>query len=106
MPIYQPGQTRRGARSMAGAPLDGVTVYQMTESGPALQKTVKGTKYWKDTGLNLATIFRRRPARTRQGPLPCPVPGFIPVQGVAGGRIASVGVDAWLFSVVVSPATD
>jgi lipid-binding SYLF domain-containing protein len=32
--------------------LDGVTVYQMTESGLALQATVKGTKYWKDTELN------------------------------------------------------
>ena len=32
--------------------LDGVTVYQMTESGLALQATVKGTKYWKDTQLN------------------------------------------------------
>lgn len=32
--------------------LDGVTVYQMTESGLALQATVKGTRYWKDTELN------------------------------------------------------
>ena len=32
--------------------LDGVTVYQMTESGLALQATLKGTKYWKDTSLN------------------------------------------------------
>ena len=32
--------------------LDGVTVYQMTESGLALQATLKGTKYWKDTELN------------------------------------------------------
>lgn len=32
--------------------LDGVTIYQMTESGLALQATVKGTKYWKDTELN------------------------------------------------------
>ena len=32
--------------------LDGVTVYQMTESGLALQATIKGTKYWKDTELN------------------------------------------------------
>lgn len=32
--------------------LDGVTVYQITESGLALQATVKGTKYWKDETLN------------------------------------------------------
>ena len=32
--------------------LDGVTVYQMTESGLALQATLKGTKYWKDSELN------------------------------------------------------
>lgn len=32
--------------------LGGVTVYQLTESGLALQATVKGTKYWKDTSLN------------------------------------------------------
>lgn len=32
--------------------LDGVTVYQMTESGLALQATLKGAKYWKDTKLN------------------------------------------------------
>ena len=32
--------------------LDGITIYQLTESGLALQATVKGTKYWKDTELN------------------------------------------------------
>lgn len=32
--------------------LDSVTVYQMTESGLALQATLKGTKYWKDSELN------------------------------------------------------
>jgi lipid-binding SYLF domain-containing protein len=32
--------------------LDGVTVYQLTESGLALQATLKGTKYWKDSELN------------------------------------------------------
>jgi lipid-binding SYLF domain-containing protein len=29
-----------------------VTVYTMTESGLALQATVKGTKFWKDENLN------------------------------------------------------
>ena len=32
--------------------LDGITIYQLTESGLALQATIKGTKYWKDTKLN------------------------------------------------------
>ncbi len=32
--------------------LDGVTVYQLTENGLALQATVKGTRYWKDPELN------------------------------------------------------
>jgi len=32
--------------------LDGVTIYQLTENGLALQATVKGTKYWKDSELN------------------------------------------------------
>jgi lipid-binding SYLF domain-containing protein len=30
----------------------GITVYQLTESGLALQATIKGTKYWKDDDLN------------------------------------------------------
>ena len=28
------------------------TLYQLTETGLALQATVKGTKYWKDESLN------------------------------------------------------
>jgi lipid-binding SYLF domain-containing protein len=32
--------------------IDGITVYQLTESGLALQATVKGTKYWKDDELS------------------------------------------------------
>jgi hypothetical protein len=31
---------------------DGITVYQLTKSGLALQATIKGTKYWKDDELN------------------------------------------------------
>ncbi|HEY5681134.1 MAG TPA: YSC84-related protein [Pseudomonadales bacterium] len=31
---------------------DGVTVYQMTEKGLALQATLQGTKYWKNEDLN------------------------------------------------------
>ena len=32
--------------------LDNITIYQLTESGLALQATIKGTKYWKDGALN------------------------------------------------------
>lgn len=42
----------KGAAIGGEAVLDGITIYQMTESGLALQATVKGTKYWKDDDLN------------------------------------------------------
>lgn len=32
--------------------IDGITIYQLTKTGLALQATVKGTKYWKDSELN------------------------------------------------------
>ncbi len=32
--------------------VDNITIYQLTESGLALQATIKGTKYWKDAELN------------------------------------------------------
>ena len=32
--------------------VDNITIYQLTETGLALQVTVKGTKYWKDGSLN------------------------------------------------------
>ncbi len=32
--------------------VDNMTIYQLTETGLALQATVKGTKYWKDEALN------------------------------------------------------
>jgi lipid-binding SYLF domain-containing protein len=32
--------------------LDGIKVYQITESGLALQATIQGTKFWKDPDLN------------------------------------------------------
>jgi len=32
--------------------IDNITIYQLTESGLALQATIKGTKYWKDDALN------------------------------------------------------
>jgi len=31
---------------------DNMTIYQLTETGLALQATVKGTKYWRDSNLN------------------------------------------------------
>ncbi len=36
----------------AGTPAAGMQVYQITESGLALQATIAGTKYWKDKDLN------------------------------------------------------
>ncbi len=42
----------KGAAVGGEAIIDNVTLYQLTESGLALQATVKGTKYWKDAKLN------------------------------------------------------
>ncbi len=42
----------KGAAVGGEALLDDITIYQLTESGLALQATVKGTKYWKDGSLN------------------------------------------------------
>jgi lipid-binding SYLF domain-containing protein len=41
-----------GAAVGGEAVFDNITIYQLTESGLALQATVKGTKYWKDGALN------------------------------------------------------
>ena len=38
--------------SAAGTIVNGVSVYQMTETGLALQATLQGTKYWVDSDLN------------------------------------------------------
>ena len=32
--------------------VDNITIYQMTQTGLALQATIKGTKFWRDTELN------------------------------------------------------
>ena len=32
--------------------IDGITIYQLTEAGLALQATVKGTKFWRNDKLN------------------------------------------------------
>lgn len=45
--------TKGGELSEAAAVMPGVKVYQLTESGLALQATLQGTKYWKDDDLNL-----------------------------------------------------
>ncbi|MEW9799140.1 YSC84-related protein [Alteromonas sp. CYL-A6] len=42
----------KGASAEGEGYLGNVTVYTMTESGLALQATVKGTKFWKDKELN------------------------------------------------------
>ena len=41
-----------GAVATAGNIAEGVTVYQITKNGLALQATLQGTKYWKDKNLN------------------------------------------------------
>ncbi len=42
----------KGAAAGGEITVDNMTIYQLTESGLALQATVKGTKYWKDDALN------------------------------------------------------
>lgn len=42
----------KGAAVGGEVVIDDITIYQLTESGLALQVTVKGTKYWKDDELN------------------------------------------------------
>ena len=41
-----------GAAVGGEAIVDNVTVYQLTQSGLALQATIKGTRYWRDSDLN------------------------------------------------------
>lgn len=41
-----------GAAVGGEAVVDNVTVYQLTQSGLALQATIKGTRYWQDSDLN------------------------------------------------------
>ncbi len=42
----------KGGAIAGEAIIDNVTIYQLTQSGLALQATLKGTKYWKDSELN------------------------------------------------------
>lgn len=37
---------------LAGNPIQGVEIYQITKNGLALQATLQGTKYWQDDDLN------------------------------------------------------
>ena len=41
-----------GEGNVAGTIVNGVSLYQMTKNGLALQATLQGTKYWKDKKLN------------------------------------------------------
>ncbi len=59
--VYQLGGGQADAAAKAGdlgaavggeAIVDNITVYQLTQSGLALQATVKGTRYWQDADLN------------------------------------------------------
>lgn len=45
-------RTEAGAADSAVSLADGVTVYQLTDKGLALQATLQGTRYWKDDKLN------------------------------------------------------
>ncbi|MCC2617602.1 hypothetical protein LJ739_15215 [Aestuariibacter halophilus] len=42
----------KGAAAGGEATVDNITVYQLTQSGIALQATIKGTKFWVDDELN------------------------------------------------------
>jgi lipid-binding SYLF domain-containing protein len=42
----------KGAAVAGEVLIDNITIYQITKTGLALQATIKGTKYWKDPGLN------------------------------------------------------
>lgn len=42
----------KGAAVGGEITVDNITIYQLTETGLALQATIKGTKYWKDASLN------------------------------------------------------
>ncbi|MDC0088467.1 YSC84-related protein [Porticoccaceae bacterium] len=44
--------SEKGTAVGGEATFDNITVYQLTESGLALQATVKGTKFWQDSELN------------------------------------------------------
>lgn len=44
--------SEKGGAVGGEATFDNITVYQLTESGLALQATVKGTKFWQDSELN------------------------------------------------------
>lgn len=41
-----------GSAEAAGTLMDGITLYQLTKNGLAIQATLQGTKYWKDGDLN------------------------------------------------------
>jgi lipid-binding SYLF domain-containing protein len=41
-----------GEASIAATVVNGVSIYQLTENGLALQATLQGTKYWKSDKLN------------------------------------------------------
>jgi lipid-binding SYLF domain-containing protein len=49
------GVTRTNSAGAKLATRGGMEIYQFTESGIALQATVAGTKYWKDSKLNQST---------------------------------------------------
>lgn len=49
------------AAALAGTALPGVDVYQITKNGFALQATLQGTKYWKDSDPTRVWASRPNP---------------------------------------------
>lgn len=49
---HRVGSDRTDQVAAGAATVGGMEIYQFTESGLALQATVQGTKYWKDSDLN------------------------------------------------------
>ncbi len=57
----------QGLATGAEAIIDDATVYQITESGLALQATLKGTKFWRDNDLNSnnqSSLYQSDPSKT------------------------------------------
>ena len=42
----------KGAAVAGEVMLDGIKIYQLIDTGLALQATIKGTRFWKDSELN------------------------------------------------------
>jgi hypothetical protein len=50
--MLRPRPVKKVALSVVRLTVDNIIIYQLTETGLALQATIKGTKYWQDGSLN------------------------------------------------------